>query len=65
MKRHFNGSWGCTIISMLGDVTSKDREPGKAHGPYRRLTITGDVYIGDMVTLVPEAILHRYIAITS
>jgi hypothetical protein len=33
--------------------------------PYHWLTITGDVYMGTLLELCPEAVLNRYLAVTS
>ena len=35
------------------------------HGEFHWLTVGGDVYMGTFLTLVPEAVLGRYLAVTS
>ena len=45
---------------------SDDRVARKGvHGPYGWLTVTGGVYMEHVVRLIPEAVLNRYLAVTS
>jgi hypothetical protein len=51
---------------MPQDATAGDRNARSGtHGLFHWLTVTGDVYMGDVVRLLPEAILNRHLAVTS
>jgi hypothetical protein len=51
---------------MQPDDSSSERTFHKGvHGDYHWLTVTGDVYMGTLLGLRPEAVLNRYLAVTS
>jgi hypothetical protein len=50
---------------MLEEISDERTVRRGIHGRYRWISIAGDVYMGTLLRLCPEAVLHRYIAVTS
>ncbi len=54
------------MMSMPAGVNSDEFTVRRGlHASYQCLTATGDVYMGTLLRLCPEAVLNRYLAVTS